>query len=49
MPVMMHLIRPGVLARRWPCRLTNEWVGDGFRIHTEEEIIEADRQGKQLE
>jgi len=32
-------------ARRWPCRLTNEADGDGRRIYTRAEIIEAERQG----
>jgi hypothetical protein len=36
-------------ARRWPCRLSNDAVGDGRRIYTRDEIIEADRQGKLLE
>lgn len=36
-------------ARRWPCRLSNEAVGDGRRIYSRDEIIEAECQGRLLE
>jgi hypothetical protein len=36
------------IARRWPCRLDNDGVGDGRRVYTEQEIIDADRQGEML-
>jgi hypothetical protein len=36
-------------ARRWPCRLSNDGDREGFRIYTPDEIIDAERQGKQLE
>jgi len=36
-------------ARRWPCRLWNEAVGDGRRIYTRDDIIEAEREGRLFE
>jgi len=36
------------LARQAACRLSNEAVGDGRRIYTRDEIIEAERQGRLL-
>jgi hypothetical protein len=36
-------------ARRWPCRLVSDAAGDDRRVYTREDIIQAERQGRQLE